>query len=163
MSTPAFDDVSTTLFRLRLVVANRRFDRRRVLSGRLTSRRNSISASSSGHNKGLRIVNDKRFEGVGRAFDNGLFSLDKIENIDRVPSFVRCRTCEPVSARFDKLQLVKSSALLPPSWTFRNRFYLIDQVFSDPIGVAIPGDVHQPVIDMNRPWQTIQTKAVPIP
>lgn len=108
-------------------------------------------------------MNNKRFEGVGGTFDNGLLSLDKIENIYRVPSVVRCRTCEPVSARFDKLQLVKSSALLSPSWAFRNWLYLIDQVLSDPSGVAIPGDVHQPVVDVNRPWQAIQTKPVPIP
>jgi len=148
---------------MRPVVANRRFDRRRVLCDRLTSRRNSISTNRSRHNKRLSIVNNKWFKCVGRTFDNGLLSLDKIENVDRVSSFVRCRTCEPVSARFDKLQLVKSCALLSPSWAFRNRLYLIDQVLTKSLGVSIPGDVHQPVVDMNRPWQTIQTHSVPIP
>lgn len=96
-------------------------------------------------------MDNKRFERVGRAHDNSLFTLDKVENIDGVSSFVRRRTRKPVSAGFDKIRVVKSGAFFSPSGAFCDLFYLIDQVSPDPIGVAIPDDVYQPMVEMNWP------------
>jgi hypothetical protein len=90
------------------------------------------------------MVNDEGLKGISRTLDNCLLSFDKVENIDSIPGLMECWTRKPVPARFDKLQLVEPSTLFLPSWTFRNRFYSINQVLSDPIGVAIPGDVSTP-------------------
>ena len=151
------------MFGVRPPVADGSFDSCTALSDRLPGWRNAISAYGSRHNEGFSIVNNKRLERVGRALDNSLLPFDKVENIDGILSFVRRRTGEPVSTRFDKLQLVKSRPLFSPSWAFRDWFYLIDQVLLDPIGVAIPGDVHQPVVEMNRPRQPIHAYSLPIP
>src|SRR5271170_1777854 len=151
------------MFGVRHPVTNRRFDRCTALSDRLSGWRDPIGANCGRCNERFGIVNNERFERVDRTLDNRLFALDKVENIDTVTGFVKSRTCKPVSASFDKLQLVKSGALFSPSWAFRNQFYLIDEVLLDPIGVAIPGDVPQPVVNMNWPWQTIQTEPVPVP
>ena len=97
-------------------------------------------------------MNHKRFERIAGAVDDSFLALDKIENIDCVSCFMKRRTRKPVSTSLNELQLVKSGALFAPSLAFGNLFYLIDQIFPDPVRIAIPSNIDQPAVDMNGPW-----------
>src|SRR5580692_11118317 len=76
---------------------------------------------------------------------------------------VRRQTRKPVPARFNEFQFVKSCALLSPTGAFAHRFNPVDQILPDPIRVAVPNDVRQPMIEMNRSWQTVQAEPPPVP
>src|ERR1700686_4885947 len=76
---------------------------------------------------------------------------------------VRRQTRKPVPPCFNEFQFVKSCALLVPTGAFAHWFNPVDQILPDPIRVAVPNDVRQPVIEMNRSWQTVQAEPPPVP
>src|ERR1700722_3911044 len=76
---------------------------------------------------------------------------------------VRRQTRKPVPPCFNEFQFVKSCALLSPTGAFAHLFNPVDQILPDSIRVADQNEVSQPVIEMNRSWQTVQAEPPPVP
>src|SRR5215469_6523996 len=113
--------------------ADESLHRAALLSNRRTVGPNGISANGGRNDEGLGIVHNVRFKSAGWAFDYGLFSFHKIEDLYSATGVVGNHAGEPMSARFDELPLVQACALFAPAFAFGDRLELIDQLTLNPI------------------------------
>src|SRR5438128_1478619 len=112
-------------------------------------------------------MNGKRRKCAVRAFDNNLVPLHKIQNIYAAPLLAACVVFdwrrEPVPARFDERGLMKPGPFLSPPLSRSHFRYVIDKMLARIVLVPIPTNVPFAVFDVDRPRQTVQSQAVPIP
>src|SRR5580658_1359631 len=79
-----------------------------------------VAAHCSGHNEGFGVMHRKRLEVPSGAFHDGLPPLDQIKNVNAARSVVWHHLGEPMPARLDKVRLVKTRALIAPTWALRH-------------------------------------------
>ena len=63
----------------------------------------------------FRVVNDKRLEGLRRAFYDGFFALHQVQYVYAAICVMRGNAGEPVASRFDELALVEPGSFFSPS------------------------------------------------
>jgi hypothetical protein len=65
-------------------------------------------------------VNVKRLESCGRAFDDGLFSFDKVQNVHTAGHIVFHQRIKPVPSSLDDFQFVQSGSFFDPARALAN-------------------------------------------
>lgn len=136
-------------------MSNKSFDRRALFALVGAARADGIRTDCGWDDESLSIVHNEGRESFRRAFDSRLFALDEIEHVDSAARIVGNRARKPMPASLDKLQFVKSGALLTPAIAFAERFKAIDQLLLYPFRRAIPLNIGCAVLDINSPWPPV--------
>src|SRR5258708_46615 len=63
----------------------------------------------------------------------------------------------------NEFKRMQAGALLPPTFAFRDNLFLVHEMFAHPLGLPVPLNVVQPVIDVNRPRLTVESQSSPVP
>lgn len=87
-----------------------------LLADRQAVGTNGVWADCGGDDEGLSIVDDKGLEGMVRAFDDGFFAFDEIEDVHCACGLMRDGAGEPMAAGFYELQLMQTGALFTPTF-----------------------------------------------
>lgn len=130
---------------------------------RICARANGIGSDRCRHNEGLCIVDFEGRKCAGWALDDRFVSFNEIEDVDGAVGVVRDGAGEPVAAGLDEFESMKAGAFFAPARGRVKGLDMVDQVFLNPGGAAIPADIRKAVIEVERAGAAIEAHARPIP
>ena len=108
-------------------------------------------------------MNDEGFKSVCRTLHDQLISLDHVQHLHPSIRMVRHDIREPMTAGLDELVLMQAGPLLPPTVSLGDHLHLVDQVMTDKLRLPLPLYHFRAMTDINRPGQSVQSQATPIP
>ena len=108
-------------------------------------------------------MNDEWFKSVCRTLHDQLISLDHVQHLHPSIRIVRHDIREPMAAGLDELVLVQAGPFLPPSVSLGDHLHLVDQAMTDKLRLPLPLDHFRTVADIDRPGQSVQSQAAPVP
>ena len=108
-------------------------------------------------------MHGQRWKRIGGAFHNCGVSFNQVEHVHVASCVVMHRDTKPVTARLNKFERMQAGAFFAPAFSRGYGHLLVDKMFAHPLGGAVPLDVLEAMLQIDRTRAAIQAQAPPIP
>ena len=129
----------------------------------LSARSHRIWSDGGRDDESLGIMDNEWVERIRGTFHNCFTPFAEVQYVDTAICMMFNRFREPMPPSLDEFPLVEPGAFFTPAVALRDKLNAIYQVLLDPIGCAVPLDVVDSVLKVNRPGPAVQPKTTPIP